>query len=114
MHKYLAQLKNPALPSSLGQGSIEQGTTATGNLISSLIGVFLLFSFIMAFIYLMLGSISWITSKGDKGKLEEARNKIIHAIIGLIIVAGAWAAWKFLGTWIGIDIEHIQIPVIGQ
>ena len=56
-----------------------------------------LLSFVMAiglllvFMYLIWGGIDWITSGGDKGKTEGARNKITAAVIGLIVLAAAYA-----------------------
>jgi hypothetical protein len=38
-----------------------------------------------------MGGIEWITSGGDKGKTESARNKITAAVIGLVILAASWA-----------------------
>jgi len=57
-----------------------------GHLISALVGVLLILSALIAFFYLIMGGISWITSGGDKAAMETARNKITHAIVGLIIV----------------------------
>lgn len=44
----------------------------------------------LAVAYLMYGGIKWITSRGDKVGVEAARKHIVAAIIGLIIVAGAF------------------------
>ena len=56
---------------------------------------------LMVFLYLIWGGIDWITSGGDKGKTEGARNKITAAVIGLIVLAAAYAiltiAVGFLG-----------------
>jgi len=40
---------------------------------------------VAAIFFLILGGIKWITSGGDKGKLEESRNWIVAAVVGLII-----------------------------
>lgn len=45
---------------------------------------------ILAVIFLIYGGIKWILSGGDKSAVESARNHIIAAIIGLIIVVGAF------------------------
>lgn len=64
----------------------------------------LLIGFILAFFYLILGGISWVTSGGDKANIEAARNKIIAAIIGLVIVASTWALFSLIGGAIGFNI----------
>src|SRR3990172_10968358 len=62
-----------------------------GTLISALVGTLLIVAALLAFFYLILGGIQWITSGGDKAGMEAARNKITHAIVGLIVVGAAWA-----------------------
>ena len=56
---------------------------------------------VLVFFYLIWGGIEWITSGGDKGKTESARNKITSAVIGLIVIASSYAvltlALNFLG-----------------
>lgn len=75
-----------------------------GKLIQAAVGTLLILAALLAFFYLILGGIQWITSGGDKSGMEAARNKITHAIVGLIIVGAAWAIMilvqNFLGTTI--------------
>lgn len=83
-----------------------------GTLIQSLIGTLLIVAALLAFFFLILGGIQWITSGGDKSGMEAARNKITHAIVGLVIVGAAWAIMilvqNFLGTtFIG---ESVTLP----
>lgn len=86
--------------------------TDVGMLISSLVGTILIISALLAFIYLILGGIKWITSGGDKAGMEEARNKITHAIVGLIIVGAAWAIMTLVQNFLGIQIigGSINLP----
>jgi hypothetical protein len=78
--------------------------TSIGQLISAVVGVLLILSALIAFFYLIMGGISWITSGGDKAAMESARNKITHAIVGLIIVGAAWAVMILLQQFLGITI----------
>lgn len=107
-------LKNPILQGSLGKGSEATGLTNAGNLISAIISLFLLVSLIASLIYFIIGGLSWILSDGDKGKLEQARNRITQAIIGLIIVASSWAIWTLVGNFIGLDVNNLPFPTLGQ
>jgi hypothetical protein len=86
--------------------------TDIGKLISSLVGLLLILSALIAFIYLILGGISWITSGGDKAAMEGARNKITHAIVGLIIVGAAWAVMILVQNFLGVQIigGSLNIP----
>jgi len=67
------------------------GTAGFGKLISQLLNAVVIIGALMLFIYLLWGGIEWITSGGDKGKTESARNKITSAIVGLIVLAASWA-----------------------
>lgn len=53
---------------------------------------------------LILGAIQWITSGGDKHGLESARNRMLHALVGLIIVVMALSIVGFIGKIFGLDI----------
>jgi len=74
-----------------------------GLLVGNALALLLILAAIAAFIFLILGGIQWITSGGDKQGLEGARNKITNAIVGLIIVAAAWAVMFLVGQFLGIE-----------
>jgi len=112
MHKILAQLNNPVLPTALGNPPNGEGGKAIGMLIGNLMGGIMIIAFLLAFIYLIMGGISWITGGGDKAQLESARNKITNAIIGLIVVASAWAIMNLVGPFLGISFPNLTIPTI--
>ncbi len=106
MHKVFAQ----------GSLDIKQPPTIKitdiGKLISALVGTVLIIAALLAFLYLILGGIKWITSGGDKAGMEEARNKITHAIVGLIIVGAAWAIMTLVQNFLGVQIigGSINLP----
>jgi len=75
-----------------------------GQLISALVGTLLIIAALAAFFYLILGGIQWITSGGDKTGMEAARNKITHAIVGLIIVGASWAIMLLVQRFLGVEI----------
>lgn len=86
--------------------------TNVGQLISALVGTLLIISALLAFFFLILGGIQWITSGGDKAGMEAARNKITHAIVGLIIVGAAWAIMLLVQNFLGINVigGSIDLP----
>ena len=113
----LAQLRNPVLPENIGGSinpSIDSGGTATGLFITNIIDAMFISAFILALIFFMTGAIHWITSGGDKANLENARNKIIHALVGLIVIASAWAVMLVVGDFFGLDFKKLPIPSIGS
>ncbi|MFH1244816.1 MAG: hypothetical protein V1487_04585 [bacterium] len=82
--------------------------------INDTLGVFVQKSFsaviliagLLTFAYMVYGGVTWISAGGDKTKLEEARNKITGGIIGLAIVASAWAIYKLVDYFFGIGIAN--------
>lgn len=74
-----------------------------GVFITRSIEISLMVGSILVFAYLAWGAIDWITSGGDKGKAESARNKITAALLGLTILASAWALWLLANYFLGTD-----------
>jgi uncharacterized membrane protein YeaQ/YmgE (transglycosylase-associated protein family) len=50
----------------------------------------------IAVLYLILGGISYITSQGDQKKIEGAKNTILYAIIGIVVVIASYALASFV------------------
>lgn len=114
-HHQLAQgIVNPVIPGSLGSGGSSAGPAAIGSIIGSIVGLFLILSFVATFLYMLLGGFDWITSGGDKAKLQSARDKITNALIGLIVVGASWAIMMIVGNFTGIDFPNLPIPTIGN
>jgi len=65
-------------------------------LVTTIINVFSVIVGIIAVIMIIVGGFKFITSGGDSGKVTSARNTIIYAIIGLIIVALAQTIARFV------------------
>lgn len=111
----LAQLRNPVLPPGLGGGtapSYTEGGAVIGRLISGVLGMIFILGFIISFVYLAVGAVRWITSGSDKASLEAARNTIVHAIVGIVIVGASWAIASLVGQFLGLDITALPIPVV--
>lgn len=61
----------------------------------------------LAVIFIIIGGIHYITSAGEPGKITKAKNTIIYAIIGLIIVILAFAITNYvIGTLGKIDVNN--------
>jgi len=57
------------------------------SIVITILDYFLVAAFIIAFVYLVLYGIKYITSGGDAAKATEARNGIINAIIGIVVIS---------------------------
>lgn len=80
--------------------------------ISAVIKLALIIAALIAFAYLILGGIRWITSGGDKEGTAKAQNTITAALIGLLIVFAAWAIIRLVETFFGISILTLTIPTV--
>ncbi len=87
------------------------GVNSVGNIIQTVITFLLIAAVIIALFYLIWGGIRWITSGGDKGKVDEARKHIVAAIIGLIVAFVAYFILQIILTTFGLGpINEIELP----
>ncbi len=75
--------------------------TDIGTLLTKALNFVMILGALLVFMYLIWGGIEWITSGGDKGKTEAARNKITAAIVGLIVLAASWALLGLVLNFLG-------------
>jgi len=61
-----------------------------------IVKVFLGLLGVIFIILIILAGFKYMTAQGDEGKVKESLASIRHAVIGLIIVVGAYAIWYFL------------------
>jgi len=76
------------------------GTTSEDFLtsrIGSLIGLVLSFVGVLFLVLMIYAGLSWMTAQGNSEKVSKAKELMINAIIGLIIVMAAYAITAFVG-----------------
>ena len=71
------------------------------SLINNVLRIVLIVAALLVFAFLILGGFEYITSGGEKGKTEAARNKIVSAIIGLVILAASYAILTLVLRFLG-------------
>jgi len=76
-------------------GTSASDSTVT-NTIKLVINIFSLVVGFTAVIMIMIGGFKYITSTGDSASVNSAKNTILYAIVGLIIVALAQVIVKFV------------------
>jgi hypothetical protein len=69
------------------QGCGGQGATSFDNIVKVIINIMSLVVGIASVIMIIVGGLNFVTSGGDSQKVATARNTILYAIVGLIIVA---------------------------
>ena len=95
-----------------------EALTNVPRVITGIIQLIFLVAGILAFFFILFAGIKWITAGGDKGKVEEARNQIVQALVGLLIVVSSFALMLFFqevtGVCVGFGNCSVPIPVLGS
>lgn len=80
----------------------EEGVSNVNGAITQIVDILSVLVGIIAVIMIIFGGFRYITSGGDSSKVGSAKNTIIYAIVGLVIVAFAQFIVKFvLGSLTG-------------
>lgn len=74
----------------------DDAQTKVRDMIKKVINIFSLVIGVVAVIMIILGGFKYITSGGDSGNVTGAKNTILYAVIGLIIVALAQIIVRFV------------------
>ena len=102
----IAQVYNPQLSESIRDLS-------GWEFINSFFPYFVVLVFIIGvlgfFFMFVFGGIQWITSGGDKTRVEDARRKVTSALIGLFLLFIIYAIVKLINVLFGINIGHIGV-----
>ncbi|MDO8269965.1 MAG: hypothetical protein Q7T54_04835 [Candidatus Levybacteria bacterium] len=97
-----------------GQFSVLCGFNDLGAVLGFVITIAFIIAVLIALFFLIWGGIKWITSGGDKGGVEAARNQIIAAVIGLIIVFLAFFILNLVLGLFGLSLFSLKLPNIAD
>ena len=86
------------------------GADKFGSIVGTLVTVGFVIAVVIALGFLVWGGIRWIVSGGDKAGVESARNTIIAAIIGLVIVFLSYFILSIILGFFKIDLQRLQLP----
>jgi fumarate reductase subunit C len=75
-----------------------------GIFLGSMMNAAMVLAAVIAFAFMLWGAVEWITSAGDKSKMESARNKITNAVIGLIVLAAVVAIYIVLQQFLELEV----------
>ncbi len=92
------------------------GISINGNaglLLRNVITLVIVVSAVMTLYHMMMGAMLWISSAGDKGKVAQARDRILAAIVGILILASTWAVFQLTVTVaFGTNFTQMRIPTL--
>jgi hypothetical protein len=81
---------------STDQGTGEEAATQVDRIIKRVVDIFSVVVGVVAVIMIIIGGLKYITSGGDSGNISSAKNTILYAIIGLIVVVLAQVVVRFV------------------
>lgn len=87
-------------PLGLEQG--QNGISVFATFISSAVGLITIIGIIWVVFIIVTGSVSIITSGGDKQALEAARKRIANGIIGLVVLISSLFILTLIGKLLGL------------
>jgi cytochrome bd-type quinol oxidase subunit 2 len=95
---FAADLKGSlqALGEASGYKTTEVSETSLAGVIGMIVSAFLGILGVIFVILIVIAGNKWMTAMGEEEKVREAKDTIRRAIIGLIIVVGAYAIWAYV------------------
>ncbi|HSW48135.1 MAG TPA: hypothetical protein VLG67_03555 [Candidatus Saccharimonadales bacterium] len=84
-----------------------------GGIIGNIVSGLIILAIALTLIYLVYGGIKYITSGGDKAKVDAARSHIRAAIIGLLISLAAFAILNIITyLFLGQSVTKFKLPTL--
>ena len=85
-----------------------------GRLLSNILALLFFFAALMAFLFILIGGIQWISAGGDKVAAASARDRITAAVVGLLILVAAFAITLILSTVLCINLFDFNFSTATQ
>lgn len=70
--------------------------TKVDNIVKNVINIISLVVGIAAVVMIIIGGLRYVTSNGDSGQVGNAKNTILYAVVGLVVVALAQVIVRFV------------------
>jgi cbb3-type cytochrome oxidase subunit 3 len=93
---------NYGLTETRNQGSLKSALTnsAPQSIAGTIVGAVLSLLGVIFFLLIIYGGIRWMLAQGNETEVEAAKQIIIAAVIGLVIVLAAYAITTFIGGYL--------------
>lgn len=89
------------LEATAGAAELPTDTTDPSAMIGKVVGAGLAFIGILFFLLIIYGGFLWMMARGNETQVAKAKDLIISAVIGLVIVLSAYAITKYVGGIFG-------------
>ncbi len=108
------QVKNPNQFGVQVIGGDKVGLTVQA-IIGNTVTLFYLVGGIGVVVYFLWGAVEWIFSGGDKEKVASARRRMVHALIGLTLLALTFVILNVVGRILNFEpLGVLKIPQLGE
>ena len=84
------------------------GINTLADIITTLLGLIITFAIVFSLFMLIYAGWQWMTSAGDKQKVQQARQRITFVIVGLIVVFISFFVLSILGRFLGVNL--LKLP----
>lgn len=91
-------------------GKDPTGAFGISQFLSNAVALFYTVAAVVLIFMLLWGAFDWMTSEGDKEKVNSARNKIISAVMGMLLFAATFAVIQVVGHFTGFTFFKGQNP----
>lgn len=88
---------------------IPSNASSFGKIVGWGIEILLIGSTILALGFLVYGGVMWVSSGGDKTKVEGARKTIIFSIVGLLLCFLSFFLIAIFGAFFNVDLLNLSL-----
>ena len=99
-------INQTSLSSAIGSINLQPqyAFTSLNEAVNTLVSAIFFFGALAAFFYLLMGAFKYIIAGGDEAKLKGARDTMVHAVVGLILLGLVMVIFQVIASAIpGLD-----------
>lgn len=100
------------IPSGNFSGLASLGASNFGKIVGNVVTIAFVLAALIALAFLIYGGVKWITSGGDKAAVEGARNTIVAAVIGLVVVFLSYFILNLILGFFNLNLGDLSLPKI--
>jgi hypothetical protein len=83
------------------------GLSSLANIIQTVLALAFFFAILLFLIIMVWSGFQWMFSAGDKQKLQQSKQRITYAIVGLVLVFVSILIINVLGAFFGVSLLNI-------
>jgi len=76
--------------------------------ISNLLGLITILGALFFIVYFFIAAFNWVTGGEDTGKVEKARHKMMHGVLGLVVIVMSYSLIGLVSTIVGINLIDLE------